>query len=351
MIKSGRALFAKLMALAVAFSAMSVQAAEKLYVYNWTEYVPSSLLEKFTKETGIEVIYSTFESNEEMYSKLKLTDGAGYDLVFPSSYYVGKMAKEEMLAEIDKSQLTQFENVSKALMGKPFDPENKFSLPYVYGLTGIGVNSAEIDPNQLTSWADLWKPEFKGKVLLMNDAREVFHIAHLLNGTSPNSEDEAEIKAAYERLTQLVPNVLVFNSDSPEMPYLQGEVAVGMQWTGSAHRAKSENPDLKFIFPKEGAVIWMDNYAIPKNAKNKAAAHKFIDFLLRPESAKEVIETMGFSMPNENVKALLSEEMVNDPLIFPPLDEIEKGILQSDVGEAVDIYEKYWNLLRTNNNR
>lgn len=131
------------------------------------------------------------------------------------------------------------------------------------------------------------------------------------------------------------------------MPYLQGEVSVGMQWSGSAHRAKSENPDLKFIFPKEGAVLWMDNYVIPKGAENKEAAHKFIDFLLRPESAKEVIETMGFSMPNEGVKALLSPELANDPLIFPPSEEINKGILQSDVGTAVEIYEKYWNLLKT----
>ncbi|AGH39253.1 Spermidine/putrescine-binding periplasmic protein 2 [Bibersteinia trehalosi USDA-ARS-USMARC-188] len=347
MVKFGRTFFAKILATAVAFSALSAQAAEKLYVYNWTEYVPSSLLEQFQKETGIEVIYSTFESNEEMYSKLKLSNGGGYDIVFPSSYYVGKMAKEGMLAEIEHAKLSNFANVSKELMGKPFDPENKYSLPYVYGLTGIGVNTAEIDSSSLNSWGDLWRKEFKGKVLLMNDAREVFHIALLLDGKSPNTQDETEIKAAYERLQKLVPNVLVFNSDSPEMPYLQGEVAVGMQWTGSAHRAKSENPDIQFIFPKEGAVVWMDNYAIPKQAKNKEAAHKFIDFLLRPESAKEVIETMGFSMPNEAVKAILPVETVEDPLVFPPIEEIEKGILQADVGEAVDIYEKYWNLLRT----
>lgn len=339
--------FAKLATVVVAFSAVAANATEKLYVYNWTEYVPSSLLEQFKKETGIEVIYSTFESNEEMYSKLKLSNSTGYDIVFPSSYYVGKMAKEGMLAELDKSKLTNLKNVTSDLMGKPFDPENKYSLPYVYGLTGIGVNAADIDPSTLSSWGDLWREEYKGKVLLMNDSREVFHIALLLDGKSPNSTNEEEIKTAYERLTKLLPNVLVFNSDSPEMPYLQGEVQVGMQWSGSAHRAKAENKDLQFIFPKEGAVLWMDNYVIPKNAANKEAAYKFIDFLLRPESAKEVIETMGFSMPNEGVKALLSAELANDPLLFPPSEEINKGVLQADVGTAVEIYEKYWNLLKT----
>ena len=339
--------FAKLAVTAMAFSSVVANAAEKLYVYNWTEYVPSSLLEQFTKETGIEVIYSTFESNEEMYSKLKLSNSTGYDIVFPSSYYVGKMAKEGMLAELDKSKLSNLKNITPDLMGKPFDPENKYSLPYVYGLTGIGVNAADIDPKTITSWGDLWRDEYKGKLLLMNDPREVFHIALLLNGKSPNTENEEEIKAAYERLKTIVPNVLVFNSDSPEMPYLQGEVSVGMQWSGSAHRAKSENPDLQFIFPKEGAVLWMDNYVIPKGAANKEAAHKFIDFLLRPESAKEVIEIMGFSMPNEGVKALLSPELASDPSIFPPSEEINKGVLQADVGPAVEIYEKYWNLLKT----
>lgn len=347
MIKFGRAFLAKLTAVAVAFSALSAQAAEKLYVYNWTEYVPSSLLEQFKKETGIEVIYSTFESNEEMYSKLKLSKGSTYDIVFPSSYYVGKMAKEGMLAELDKSKLSNLKNVSAELMGKPFDPENKYSLPYVYGLTGIGVNAKDFDPATINSWGDLWKSEYKGKVLLMNDPREVFHIALLLDGKSPNTEKEDEIKTAYERLKKLVPNVLVFNSDSPEMPYLQGEVSVGMQWSGSAYRAKQENPDLKFIFPKEGAIVWMDNYVIPKNAANKEAAHKFINFLLRPESAKEVIETMGFSMPNEGVKALLKPEVASDSLLFPPKAEIEKGILQADVGKAVETYEKYWNELKT----
>ncbi|AKO45335.1 extracellular solute-binding protein [[Haemophilus] ducreyi] len=347
MIKLGYTFFAKLTAIALAYFSIAAQAAEKLYVYNWTEYVPSSLLEQFTKETGIEVIYSTFESNEEMYSKLKLSNSTGYDIVFPSSYYVNKMAKEGMLTAIDKTKLSSLKNITPELMGKPFDPDNTYSLPYVYGLTGIGVNAKEIDPHTVSSWQDLWRDEYKGKLLLMNDAREVFHIALLLDGKSPNTEEEAEIKQAYQRLQKLVPNVLVFNSDSPEMPYLQEEVAIGMQWSGSTHRAKSENPDLKFIFPKEGAIIWMDNYVIPKGAVNKEAAHKFIDFLLRPESAKEVIEKMGFSMPNEHVKPLLSAELANDELIFPPKAEINKGILQADVNQAISIYEKYWNFLKT----
>ncbi|OBW92604.1 putrescine/spermidine ABC transporter substrate-binding protein [Gallibacterium genomosp. 3] len=322
--------------------------AEKLYIYNWTEYIPTSLLNQFTKETGIEIVYSTFESNEEMYSKMKLTNGGEYDLVFPSSYYIGKMAKEGMLEKLDKSKLKNFSQITPDLLNKHFDPNNQYSLPYVYGLTGIGLNTAEIEPSKVTSWSDLWNPEYKGKVLLTADSREVFHIALLLKGFSPNTKNEKEIESAYHLLQKLIPNVLAFNSDSPDVPYLQGEVSLGMIWNGSAFRAHKENENIKFIYPKEGVIIWMDNYAIPKNAKHKSAAYKFIDFMLRPESAKEVIETMGFSMPNEGVKALLSAEDVNDPTLFPSREELKKGILQEDVGDAIDIYEKYWNKLKTN---
>lgn len=329
------------------FASQASLAAEKLYVYNWTDYVPPSLIEQFTKETGIEVIYSTFESNEEMYAKSKLLGkNNGYDLIFPSSYYIAKMAKENMLQKLDHSKLTNFHQIPAHLLNKEFDPNNQYSLPYIYGMTGIGVNSDEIDPSQITSWADFWKPEYKGKVLLTNDSREVFHIGLLLNGKSPNSQDENDIKAAYEKLEQLLPNVLVFNSDSPEVPFVQGEVALGMIWNGSAYLGNKENPSIKFIYPKEGAIFWMDNYAIPNNAQNVEGAYKFIDFLLRPESAKVVIERMGFSMPNEGVKALLAPEMVNNTTLFPPAEQVQKGEMQTDVGKAIEFYEKYWSRLK-----
>ncbi|MDG6897695.1 spermidine/putrescine ABC transporter substrate-binding protein [Actinobacillus delphinicola] len=338
-----------LMLTACALVAVNASAADNdLYVYNWTDYIPSDLVSKFTKETGIKVIYSTFESNEEMYAKLKLLakDGEGYDLVFPSSYYIDKMASEGLLQPIDHSKIPNFHYIPKEFLNQSFDPNNKYSLPYTYGLTGIGVNSAYIDPKDVTSWADLWNPKYKGQVLLTNDAREVFHIALLLDGDSPNTRNPDQIKAAYERLLKLMPNVLVFNSDSPEVPFVQGEVNIGMLWNGSAYLANKEDPDIKFIYPKEGAILWMDNYAIPSTAKHVANAYKFINFLLRPENAKEVIERMGFSMPNNGVKALLTPELANNPILFPPKAQVEKGVVQADVGPAVAIYQKYWELLK-----
>lgn len=346
MKKSLSTLLKGLMLSAIALFSTHTFAQEELYIYNWTDYIPSDLVAKFTEETGIKVNYSTFESNEEMHSKLKLLGkNAGYDLIFPSNYYISKMAKENMLQPIDHSKLKNFNQIPENLLNKDFDPNNQYSLPYVYGLTGIGVNSSLIDPKKVQSWGDLWNPEYKGRVLLTADAREVFHIALLLDGKSPNSTNEADIKAAYERLTKLLPNVGTFNSDTPEVPYIQGEVDLGMIWNGSAYLAHKDNPDIQFVYPKEGAIFWMDNYAIPKSARNVEGAYKFIDFMLRPENAKVVIERLGFSMPNKGAKALLPADLATNPLLFPPEEEIAKGVLQADVGDAVDIYEKYWNML------
>ncbi len=321
---------------------------EKLYVYNWTEYIPNSLIQEFEKETGIDVEYRTFESNEQMYSKLKLTEGTNqkYDVVFPSNYYITKMAQEGMLSELDHSKLSNFKYITKELLNKPFDPNNKYSLPYIYGITGLAVDAGLIDPAKITSWSDLWNEEYKGMIQLMNDSREVFHVALLLNGKNPNSKNEEDIKGAFEKLQKLVPNVKSYNSDAPEVPFLNGDVALGMMWNGSGYLGSQSNKNIKFIYPKEGVIIWIDNYAIPKNAQNKEAAYKFIDFLLRPESAKKVLTELGYSMPNDGVFDLIDEKTRQNKVLFPPKEELRKGVAQEDVGDAIDIYEKYWQLLR-----
>lgn len=193
--------------LALGMSAAHASDNDTLYFYNWTEYVPPGLLEQFTKETGIKVIYSTYESNETMYAKLKTYKDGAYDLVVPSTYYVDKMRKEGMIQKIDKSKLTNFHNLDPEMLNKPFDPNNDYSVPYIWGATAIGVNSDAIDPKTITSWADLWKPEYKNSLLLTDDAREVFQMALRKLGYSGNTTDPKEIEAAYEELKKLMPNV------------------------------------------------------------------------------------------------------------------------------------------------
>ncbi|MBK4765199.1 MAG: extracellular solute-binding protein [Pantoea sp. Brub] len=318
-----------------------------VYFYNWTEYVPPGLLEQFTQETGIKVIYSTYESNESMYTKLKTWTHAPYDLVVPSSYFVAKMRKEHMLQQIDKNILTNFKYLDPNLLNKPFDPNNNYSIPYMWGVTAIGVNSDYINPKSINSWADFWKSKYKKSLLLIDDAREIFQIALLKMGKSGNTQNLKQIDDAYKELKNLMPNVLAFNSDNPGTPYIEGEVKIGMIWNGSAYIARKSGIPLHIIWPKEGSILWMDNLAIPSTSKNKIGALKLINFLLRPEISAKIAETTGYPTANLEAKKFLKKEIVNDPFLYPPIDVIKKGEWQNDVGKISMKYETLFQKLKT----
>ncbi|MEC5321303.1 spermidine/putrescine ABC transporter substrate-binding protein PotD [Brenneria populi subsp. brevivirga] len=337
-----------LAACAMAFSINAAHADEgkTLYFYNWTEYVPPGLLEQFTKETGIKVIYSTYESNESMYAKLKTYQDGAYDLVVPSTYFIAKMSKEGMLQKIDTAKLSNFHNLDPHLLHKSFDPNNDYSIPYIWGATAIGVNRDVIDPASVTGWADLWDKKYKGSLLLTDDAREVFQIALRKLGYSANTTDPQQIEAAYKELQQLMPNVLAFNSDNPGNPFMEGEVNLGMVWNGSAYVARQAGTPLEIIWPKEGGIFWMDSLAIPANAKNVDGALKMIDFLLRPEIAAQVAETIGYPTPNLAAKKLLPPEVSSDKTLYPDDEVINKGEWQNDVGGASSLYETYFQQLK-----
>ncbi|MDD5393707.1 MAG: extracellular solute-binding protein [Thiothrix sp.] len=328
-------------------AACALHAEEKVVVYNWAEYIPESTLQDFEKETGIKVEYSTYENNEVMYSKLKLQQGKGYDIVVPSSYLVSKMRNEGLLQKIDHKKLTNLRNLSISLMNKPYDPGNEYSIPYLWGSTGIALNSKEIDPASITSWADLWDAKWQGKLLLVDDVREVFNMALKKHGFSTNSTNPDEIKTAYEDLQKLMPNVRVFNADAPREPFLAGDVNLGMIWSGEAIMAQKENPDIKYIYPKEGAGFWVDSFTIPVGAEHADNAHKFIDYMLKADVGKKVVEELGYSTPNGASRDLLDEATRNNPTIFPPAEAIDKGEFQNDIGDAMKLYDGYWEKLKT----
>lgn len=317
-----------------------------VYFYNWSEYVPPGLLNQFTKETGIKVIYSTYESNESMYVKLKTYTEGVYDLVVPSTYFIAKMSKKGMLKKIDKSKLNQFKNLDPNLLHKSFDPQNDYSIPYIWGATGIGINSKVIDPTTITSWSDLWKPEYKNGLLLTDDAREVFQMALLKLGYSGNTTDPILIKKAYEELKKLIPNIMAFNSDNPSNPFIQGEVDLGMLWNGSAYVVRQSGAPIQFILPKEGGIFWMDSLAIPINAKNVEGALKLINFLLRPDIAAQVAQQIGYPTPNLAAKQLLPTELIADKTLYPDKEILKRGEWQNDVGNANILYESYFQRLK-----
>ncbi|MGF1759815.1 extracellular solute-binding protein [Photobacterium sagamiensis] len=344
-MKKWSSLMAGSVCAAAMFTNVAMAADNELYFYNWSEYIPSEVLEQFTKETGIKVIYSTYESNETMYAKLK-THGEGYDLIVPSTYYVSKMRDEGMLQKLDHSKLSYFKELDPNYLNKPFDPNNDYSIPYIWGATGIGVNTDMMDKTQINSWADLWDPKWEGQLMMMDDSREFFHIALRKLGYSANTQNPEEIKAAYEELKKLMPNVLVFNSDYPANPYMAGEVSLGMLWNGSAYTARQEGAQVDIVWPKEGAIFWMDSLSIPAKAKNTEAAHKMIDFLLRPENAAKVAVEIGYPTPVAGAKKLLPADFVNDKNVFPPQEVLDAGEWQDSVGTANTIYEEYYQKLK-----
>ena len=325
----------------VLFSAIPALAGGELYLYIWSEYIPDEVVENFTKETGITVNLSTYDSNEAMYAKIKLA-GEGYDLIVPSSDYVGLMRRQNMLQPIDKAKLTNFANLAPKFVNQPFDPDNQYSVPYMWGSTSICVNTALVDAAQVSSLNDLWKPELSGRLLLPNDPREVFTLALKSLGYSLNETDPAHLEEAYQKLTKLMPSVRVFDSDSPKQALLSGEVALGVVWNGEAYVANEENPEIKYIYPTEGYSLWMDSLCIPKGARNVEEAHAFLNYLLRPDVAAAISTEMGYSTPNAKAMAVIPEEVRSNSIVYPTEEEAARGEFLDDIGEAMSMYEAYW---------
>ena len=336
----------KIVLFALLFFNFNLVFANKLYIYGWFNSIPDHVIEKFTKETGINVVFSSYENNETMYAKLKLLGKRpSYDLVFPSTYFIQKMIKEDLLEELDKTKIPNIKNINKDALNLNFDPKNKFSLPYAMYFTGIMYNS-EFVKNKIDSWANLFDPEYKGKILLLDDVREVFHIALSLLGYDINTVNEEEVKNAYIKLKSILPNVNLFSAESTKKYFLSGDVTIGMNWNSDSYEAMLEDENLKFIYPKEEAIFSIDNFVILKNAKNKENAYKFINFIYRANISKEIIEHNGLSIPNLAAKKLLSAELQNNKVIFPDSEIIKNSILHNDLGSSIDIYTKYWNMLK-----
>ena len=296
----------------------STATAGDLILYNWSEYMPREVLEQFTKETGIKVKEVTYDSNEAMYTKIKMVKDHDYDIVVPSTDFVVRMSAEGLLLPIDKSKLPNFKNLDKRFVNLDFDKGNKYSVPYFWGSSGLAVNTDFVPLENVKSIKDLLRPELKGRILLLNDLRGVFAIALKVNGYSVNDQDPEHIKKAYEFLKKLLPSVKLFDSDSPKQALLSNEAMVGQLWNGEAFVASQENPAIKYVYPQEGYSLWMDHLAIPRGANNIEEAYKFINFVLRPDISARIAAEMGYSSPNAEAVKLLPEAVRNNPISYPP---------------------------------
>lgn len=316
-------------------------------IYAYTGEVPDFVVRQFEKETGIKVNISTYENNEIMYSKLRATPYAGYDLVMPSSYFVDRMRKQNMLEALDKTKLHNWHNLNSNFTNPAYDPNTQFSVPYIWGITGIFVNTQAYDPASISKWSDFWDKRFINKLMLLDDTREVFSMALLALGYSANDKNPEHIKAAFLKLKELMQNVKVFSTETVVSIMIDEDATVGMAWNGDTFKASLENPKIKFVVPQDGFVIWVDNFAIPKSAPHKETAYQFIDFILRPDVARDIAMYTRYPTTNLAGQKLLPASVRNNPMAYPSKETLKHGQFQTDVGEETQaLYEKYWEELK-----
>lgn len=318
-----------------------------LYVYNWGDFMDESILGIFEEETGIKVIYQTYATNEEMYARLS-RGGAPYDIVIPSDYMIEKMISESLLLPIDYSQLSHYHNIDEHFLSQPFDPENKYSVPYFWGTVGIIYNTNLIT-EEIDSWEALWNPEYKGMFTMIDSQRDSIMVALKKLGYSMNTTNLDELEEAKQLLIEQKPLVRAYVGDEVKDMLIAEEVAMSVVWSGEAGAVIQDYPHFAYALPKEGSNLWYDNVVIPHTSQNVEAAHMFIDFLCRPEIALMNAEYVGYSTVNKATMEMIDESLIGTTYAYPDWSKIENYEVFKDLGELVRQYDLIWTQVKTHN--
>lgn len=305
-----------------AFTAAGLHAQAKrkgqVNFYGWSEYIPQDVLDAFTKETGIKVNYETFSSGEEMLAKL-LAGRGRYDVIQPSDYIAEALIKAGRLLELDRAQLTNLGNILSEFKGMPHDPADAFTVPYMTGTVGIVVNTEKVK-EPVTGYADLFSGKYAGRIVVVDDGRELATAALYTLGKDLNDFSPESLEAVRPVLAGWMKQIKLFDSDSPKTALLGGDVDLGLVWGGEAALLWDEDKKFQYVLPKEGAHIFVDLLAIPKNARNVENAHLFINYLLRPEVSKLISDEFPYTNPNGEARKLLSAEQLANPASYPVLE-------------------------------
>jgi len=334
-------LLALLPALLLTGCSKSKSTAGELNFFNWTEYMPQSVLDAFEKEYNIKINYSMYSSNEEMLAKVKSGEKGMYDLVVPSDYMVDIMRTEGELEKLDMSKITNFGNIDPQYTKMYFDPLNEYSVPYMISNAILCYNSDKI-PGGIKSFTEIFDPKYKNQLVVLDDQRMVMAIAALALGESINETDPVKLKAIKEKLFSLKPNIKVFDSDSPKSQMISGETSIGYVWCAEAALAMQENPHILPVYPTEGLALMFDNMAIPAGARNKENAMLFINFILRPEISKMISEEFPYVNPNKAAYPILPDSYKNNPASNPPAGALDKGQLVKNLGDDAQLYDDIW---------
>ncbi len=324
-------------------------------VYNWGEYISDGsegsldVNKEFTKRYGIKVNYTTFESNENMYNKLQ-SGGANYDIVIPSDYMIAKLIEEEMLVELDYSNIPNYKYILPKYKNLFYDPENKYTVPYTVGMVGLIYNTTMVD-DEVDSWSILWNEKYKGEILMFNNPRDAFGIAQFLLGQSVNTHDPEDWDKAIELLKEQRPLVSSYVMDEVYNKMEGGEAAFAPYYAGDYLTMADVNPDLAFVYPKEGVNYFVDAMCIPKTAENKEAAELYINFMLEEEIAVANANWICYASPHALVLESDDYDLKGEPVLYP--DESETPKTESFENLSYDIQNymsQLWSELKVEGN-
>ena len=303
---------------------------EVVYVYNWNLYIADgsegsiNVNEEFTRRTGIKVVYDLYDTNEIMYTKLK-TGGANYDVIIPSDYMIGKLVEEDMLAPLNFDNIPNYQYIDEQFKNRNYDPDNLYSVPYTWGTVGIIYNTKYVT-EPVDSWSLLWDEAYKGKILMFDNSRDAFAISQLLLGQDVNTTSTADLDAASQKLAEQKDLVQDYIMDQVFGKMEHEEAWIAPYYAGDYLTMLENNENLAFCFPKEGYNLFIDAMCIPKNAQNKEAAEKYINFLCDPEIMAANLDFLGYSAPASEAKQYMDEELVASEIAYPSAEVLERGV-------------------------
>ena len=296
-------------------------------VYNWGQYISDGtdgyidVNAAFTEATGIKVNYMTFDTNESLYTKLK-TGGSTYDIIIPSDYMAGRLIAEGLVQEIDFGNIPNYAYIDEAYKNTAYDPDNRYSVPYTWGTTGVIYNTKYVDPADIGGWDLLWNSKYAGKILMFDNNRDAFAIAESSLGYSLNTTSESELRACSELLAHQKPVIQQYVMDQIYDKMIGEEAWIAPYYAGDYLWMLDENEDLAFYFPEEGFNFFVDCLMIPTSSEHKAEAEAYINFLLDPAVCGENLDYLGYSAPETAAKAYMDPEMVENEIAYPSAETL-----------------------------
>lgn len=315
--------------------------SRQVNILNWSSYIPSEVILDFEEETGIDVNYGTYSSNEELLAKVSVAKDGTYDLIFPSDYMVEIMISRGLIEKMDKSMLNNVDNLNTNFMRLDYDPFNEYTLPFLAATTVISVNR-EVITDEIDSYNDLLDSRYKNEIVLIDDQRIIIGMALLANGFDMNSTNEYELEIAKNWLLELKKNLKAYDSDSPKNFLISKEASIAVLWNAEGALASMENSNIENIFPKEGVALSIDNFAIPKGAKNKEELYEFIDYILRPDVMAKIISSYPYKNVNKEADKLLGWEYLSNPAANISDNVFNQGLFVQNIGSSISMYDRIW---------